>query len=146
MDSQVNSAFVSHFSKLVTTHAIDDSVYGEVRKILLYCCDQNASVRIVSLRYLNELIASFPSLLCESTVVTVLLELLTVLRRACQAQFLDEVSPMRSIRDEVLMRVCSTRPPTRLSPTGPSSRSSSPTTTRSERRFSQASTTTPEPG
>lgn len=88
---QVNGTFVGVFSDLVTRHSINTSVYSEVRQILLECCHQQSRVRSVSTRYLNDLIASFPSLLCEASVVNLLLELLTVLRRACQSEFTDEV-------------------------------------------------------
>jgi phosphatidylinositol 4-kinase len=88
---QVNSTFISHLSGLVTGHTMDASIYREVREILLQCCHQYTKVRGVSIRYLNDLFASFPSLLCSLDVVTVLLELLTALRRACLAEFVDEV-------------------------------------------------------
>jgi len=44
--------------------------------------------------YLNELFSSFPSLVCDKEIVLVMLELLTVLRRSCLSEFLDEVSYM----------------------------------------------------
>lgn len=44
--------------------------------------------------YLNELFSSFPSLVCEKEIVLVMLELLTVLRRSCLSEFLDEVIPI----------------------------------------------------
>lgn len=89
---RINQVFISHFSDLVTRHCIDKTVFGEVRAILLECCHQYSQVRTVSIRYLNDLITSFPSLICEASVVAAILELLTVLRRACQAEFVDEVS------------------------------------------------------
>ncbi|KAM0756315.1 hypothetical protein T439DRAFT_296348 [Meredithblackwellia eburnea MCA 4105] len=91
---KVNNIFVHHFSELVTTHSINSSVFAQVKAILLQCCHQYSKVRSVSLRYLNELVSSFPSLICDSSVVTSLLELLTALRRACQAEFLDEYTPV----------------------------------------------------
>lgn len=49
-------------------------------------------VRAAALRYLDNLLTSFPSLVCDLGVVTVMLELLTVLRHACLDEFTDEVS------------------------------------------------------
>jgi phosphatidylinositol 4-kinase len=49
-------------------------------------------VRSAALRYLDNLLTSFPSLVCDLGVVTVMLELLTVLRHACLDEFTDEVS------------------------------------------------------
>lgn len=66
-------------------------IYREVREILLETAHQFIKVRTVATRFANELFANFPSLLCAEEVVTVLLEMLTVLRRACLAELVDEV-------------------------------------------------------
>jgi len=71
---------------------MESSIYREVREVLLETAHQFAKVRTVAIRYANDLFANFPSLLCAEEVVTVLLEMLTLLRRACLAEFLDEVS------------------------------------------------------
>lgn len=88
---QVGLVFIRNFGDCVTRHAIPPIVFQEIRQILLECCHPAAKVRSVSLKYLNELLSSFPSLSCDSEIVTVLLEILTVLRRACQTECLDEV-------------------------------------------------------
>lgn len=42
-------------------------------------------------KFLNRLITSFPSLTCDPPLVFAILETLTLLRRACENEFLDEV-------------------------------------------------------
>jgi phosphatidylinositol 4-kinase len=42
-------------------------------------------------KYLNRLITSFPSLMCDTPLVFAILEVLTLLRRACENEFTDEV-------------------------------------------------------
>ncbi|KAL8284182.1 hypothetical protein RQP46_004931 [Phenoliferia psychrophenolica] len=90
---KVNAVFILHFSELVTTHSITTSVFGEIRTILTQCCHQYAKVRSVAVRSLNDLISNFPSLICETSVITTLLELLTAARKACQSEFVDEYTP-----------------------------------------------------
>lgn len=129
---QVNATFVYNFGDLVTQHSIDVGVYHEIREILLQCCHQFSRVRIISVRYFNELVSSFPSLLCEATVVDVLLELLTVLRRACQAEFIDEVcflTLQHLSRLGAHLLPYSTLPPTLSNRLGEISCSPCPTTT-----------------
>ncbi|ORY78396.1 hypothetical protein BCR35DRAFT_304996 [Leucosporidium creatinivorum] len=90
---KVNATFIHRLTELVTTHSMDSSIYREVREVLLETSHQFAKVRTVATRYANDLFANFPSLLCAEEVVTVLLEMLTVLRRACLAEFVDEYTP-----------------------------------------------------
>ncbi|KDE03986.1 hypothetical protein MVLG_05555 [Microbotryum lychnidis-dioicae p1A1 Lamole] len=90
----VNNTFVSRLSQLVTGHTMDPAVYHEVREILLQCCHTLGKVRTTAIRYLNDLFTSFPSLLCSGEVVSTMLELLTVTRRACLAEFVDEYTPL----------------------------------------------------
>lgn len=68
------------------------TVYREVREVLLETCNQYSKVRTVATKFVGDLFVDFPSLLCAEEVITTLLEMLTVARRACQAQYVDEVS------------------------------------------------------
>ena len=71
---------------------MEPTVYSEVREVLLETCHQYSKVRSVATKYVDDLFHNFPSLLCAEKVITTLLELLTVVRRACQAEYVDEVS------------------------------------------------------
>lgn len=44
------------------------------------------------MKYLQRLITAFPSLLCDPPFVVALLEVLTLMHRACEGEFTDEVS------------------------------------------------------
>ncbi|KAK4703422.1 phosphatidylinositol 4-kinase A, partial [Phenoliferia sp. Uapishka_3] len=63
---------------------------------LVSIAEKYSKVRDIALRSLNDLMSSFPSLICEATVITSVLELLTVVRKACQAEFTDEYTPVYS--------------------------------------------------
>lgn len=59
--------------------------------MLLRAASSHEIVRTAALRHLDNLLANFPSLVCELGVVTTMLELLTVLRHACLDELTDEV-------------------------------------------------------
>lgn len=89
---QITRTFCSHLSDLATRHAMEPNVGEELRELVLSCADKHYHVRAHSFRAVNDIFSSFPSLLCSHDVVCLLLEMLTMLRRACQASFMDEVS------------------------------------------------------
>ncbi|GAA6000790.1 1-phosphatidylinositol 4-kinase STT4 [Rhodotorula paludigena] len=89
----VLSAYIARLSTQVPQHAMDSSAYAQVRAVLLHAADCDPQVRETALKYLDNLLTSFPSLVCNLGVVTVMLELLTVLRRSCLDEFTDEYTP-----------------------------------------------------
>ncbi|GAA5822607.1 hypothetical protein JCM11251_004314 [Rhodosporidiobolus azoricus] len=93
---KVLSIYLTQLSQQVTSHALDRVAYKQVREVLLCTTHRSQQVRETALRYLDNLLSSFPSLVCDLGVVTVMLELLTVLRRACVAEFTDEYTPTYS--------------------------------------------------
>ena len=67
-----------------------------------------ASTRVVAASYLNKLITSFPLLMCDPPLVFAMLETLTLLRRACEGEFIDEYNPeweYRSERADVVLQL-----------------------------------------
>ncbi|BGP37895.1 Phosphatidylinositol 4-kinase stt4 [Rhodotorula kratochvilovae] len=90
---KVLSVFSARLSSQAPLHALDATAYSQVRAVLLHTTSSVPAVRATALRYLDNLLASFPSLVCNLGVVTVMLELLTVLRRACLDEFVDEYTP-----------------------------------------------------
>ncbi|GAA6029504.1 hypothetical protein JCM8097_003711 [Rhodosporidiobolus ruineniae] len=91
---KVLSVYQARLSRQVTAHELDPAAYAQVREVLLFATHSSARVRETALRYLDNLLSSFPSLVCDLGVVTVMLELLTVLRRSCLAEFMDEYTPV----------------------------------------------------
>ncbi|GAA6012158.1 hypothetical protein JCM11491_001767 [Sporobolomyces phaffii] len=86
--------YVSKLSRLVPLHTVPVAQTTEaLRGLLFQAADPSPVVRAMALDYLNELLSSFPSLVCGKEVVTTMLELLTVLRRSCLSEFLDEYTP-----------------------------------------------------
>nr|CDI56699.1 related to phosphatidylinositol-4-kinase [Melanopsichium pennsylvanicum 4] len=85
--------FIRDLGLQVNKHSLDPRVASEVKNLMLGCCHRVAKVRQVSQSILNKLIYALPSLLCDQDVVTTMLEILTLLRDGCEAEFKDEFAP-----------------------------------------------------
>ncbi|KAF6767202.1 Phosphatidylinositol 3-/4-kinase, catalytic domain protein [Kalmanozyma brasiliensis GHG001] len=85
--------FIRDLGQQVNKHLLDPRVANEVKNLMLGCCHRVSKVRQVSLSILNKLIYALPSLLCDQDVVTAMLEILTLLRDGCEAEFKDEFAP-----------------------------------------------------
>ncbi|KAH9930753.1 atypical/PIKK/PI4K protein kinase [Fomitopsis serialis] len=73
--------------------ALPQELPFELRSLLLASTHRIANARDIASRYLNRLITSFPSLMCDPPLVFAILEVLTLLRRACENEFIDEDNP-----------------------------------------------------
>ena len=81
---------------LTAKQALPQELSKDLRKLLTASTHRIARARDVASKYLNQLIISFPSLTCDPPLVFAILETLTLLRRACENEYLDEVClPLR---------------------------------------------------
>jgi phosphatidylinositol 4-kinase len=71
--------------------ALPEALLEELRTLLIASTHRIAKARDMASKYLNRLITSFPSLMCDPPLVFAILEVLTLLRRACENEFIDEV-------------------------------------------------------
>ena len=83
--------------------ALPHELPSELRSLLLASTHRITSARDIASRYLNRLITSFPSLMCDPPLVFAILEVLTLLRRACENEFLDEVRGRAYVTTSALM-------------------------------------------
>ncbi|PWY97959.1 hypothetical protein BCV70DRAFT_202448 [Testicularia cyperi] len=98
--SKVIEFFIRDLGTQVDKHSLDPRVSAEVRNLMLGCCHRVAKVRTVSQSILNKLVYALPSLLCDQDVVVTMLEILTLLRQGCEAEFQDEFAPIYHFRSE----------------------------------------------
>lgn len=77
--------------------ALPTELSGELRVLLTLSTHRIDKAREIALGYLNRLITSFPSLMCNPSLVFAILEVLTILRKACENEHLDEVRTMTFI-------------------------------------------------
>ena len=69
---------------------------SELRVLLMWSTHRIDKARDIALGYLNRLITSFPSLMCSPSLVFAILEVLTLLRKACENEHYDEVRVVRA--------------------------------------------------
>ncbi|KAH9952080.1 atypical/PIKK/PI4K protein kinase [Amylocystis lapponica] len=74
--------------------ALPEQLSEELRALLVSSTHRVPKARDVASKYLNRLITSFPSLMCDPPLVSAILEVLTLLRRACENEFVDEDNPI----------------------------------------------------
>ena len=91
---KVIEQFIIDVQPQIYDHALDPRVAAEVRNLLLGSVHRVAKVRSVSRRFLDRLVGTYPSLLCGSDLVILMLEMLTLLREGCEAEFRDEYAPV----------------------------------------------------
>ena len=72
--------------------ALPKQLSHELRNLLVASTHRIEKARDIASKYLHRLITSFPSLMCDPSLVFAILEVLTLLRKASENEFLDEVS------------------------------------------------------
>ena len=71
--------------------ALPAGLSNELSVLLRWSTHRVDKARDIALGYLNRLISSFPSLMCSPSLVFAILEVLTLLRKACENEHYDEV-------------------------------------------------------
>ncbi|KAJ7172099.1 hypothetical protein C8R46DRAFT_1258016 [Mycena filopes] len=84
---------VSSLNVQASQQSLPEDLSTELRTLLILSTHRIAKARDIASKYLNRLITSFPSLMCDPPLVFAILEVLTLLRRACENEFLDEYNP-----------------------------------------------------
>ncbi|KAJ9125427.1 hypothetical protein QFC22_000388 [Naganishia vaughanmartiniae] len=79
-------------SAQVLGHEMPQTVTEEVRKMIVATTHRYAKVRQIAIKYLNAILTSFSALMCDRRIVFTLLEVLTLLRRSCEDELVDEAS------------------------------------------------------
>lgn len=88
---QVIRGSVTDLNSQAAKQSLPSELSKELRQLLVCSTHRIARVRDVASKYLNRLVTSFPSLMCDPPFVIAVLEVLTLLRRACENEFNDEV-------------------------------------------------------
>ncbi|KXN92250.1 Phosphatidylinositol 4-kinase stt4 [Leucoagaricus sp. SymC.cos] len=73
--------------------ALPKRLSGELRQLVISSTHRIAKAREVASKYLNRLLVSFPSLMCDPHLVYAILEVLTLLQRGTENEFIDEYEP-----------------------------------------------------
>jgi len=88
---QVIRGCINGLNVKASQQALPDCLSSELRTLLIYSTHRIEKARDIASKFLNRLITSFPSLMCDPPLVFAILEVLTLLRRSCENEFTDEV-------------------------------------------------------
>ncbi|KAI0647399.1 atypical/PIKK/PI4K protein kinase [Trametes meyenii] len=91
---------ISDLNGLASKQALPRGLSQELHALLVASTHRIPKAREVAARYLNRLITSFPSLMCDPPLVFAILEVLTLLRQATENEFLDEDNPIYVYRSD----------------------------------------------
>ncbi|KZT27321.1 atypical/PIKK/PI4K protein kinase [Neolentinus lepideus HHB14362 ss-1] len=84
---------VNDLNTRVIEQSLPDKLSDELQNLLKCSTHRVAKAREVAAKYLNRLITSFPSLMCDSAFVYAILEMLTLVQRSCENEYTDEFNP-----------------------------------------------------
>ncbi|THH29581.1 hypothetical protein EUX98_g4604 [Antrodiella citrinella] len=91
---------VSDLNSQASQQCLPLELSKELQQLLVCSTHRIARVREVASKYLNRLVQSFPSLMCDPPFVIAILEVLTLLRRACENEFSNEDNPIYTFHSE----------------------------------------------
>ncbi|KAF9246393.1 hypothetical protein BU15DRAFT_85159 [Melanogaster broomeanus] len=91
---------ISDLNTQAAEQALPNHLSYELCDLLVCSTHRTARARDVASKYLNRLITSFPSLMCDPTLVYAILECLTLLRRACENEYADEYNSIYEFHSE----------------------------------------------
>lgn len=100
----IRDAIIDLNSK-ASQQALPKHLSSELLALVVLSTHRIAKARDIASKYLNRLITSFPSLMCDPTLVFAILEVLTLLQRSCENEHIDEVFGtyhQKSIAAEIL--------------------------------------------
>jgi phosphatidylinositol 4-kinase A len=86
---------VNDLNAQAAAQALPEVLHAELRVLLVCSTHRIAKARDIAAKFLNRLITSFPSLMCNPPLVFAILEVLTLLGRACENEYTDEVCVFR---------------------------------------------------
>ncbi|PLW12578.1 hypothetical protein PCASD_16853 [Puccinia coronata f. sp. avenae] len=93
ISEKVLGTFIASFQQHAIRHTEVPHVHDQIPEILKFTCHHSTRIRGIALRYCQDMIIAFPSLVCDFDTVLVMLELITLLRVSCEGEYEDEYSP-----------------------------------------------------
>ncbi|TFK76247.1 atypical/PIKK/PI4K protein kinase [Pluteus cervinus] len=85
---------INDLNRQASHQAMPDCLSEELRALLIGSTHRVAQARDAASKYIHRLVTSFPSLMCDQALVFAILEILTLLQRGCENEFIDEYNPV----------------------------------------------------
>ncbi|KAF9381697.1 phosphatidylinositol-4- kinase [Podila verticillata] len=91
---QVINVFMSEAQTKVLGHSLDDNVRQQVRNLVIGCTHRLKKVSTLSNKWVQRMIVTFPQLMCDKALLTLVLELSELLWLSCENEMTDEYCPI----------------------------------------------------
>ncbi|KAJ8087995.1 phosphatidylinositol-4- kinase [Marasmius tenuissimus] len=91
---------ITELNTQASQQALPETLSSELQRLLVLSTHRIEKARDVAHKFLNRLITSFPSLMCDPRLVFAILETLTLLRIACENEFVDEFNPVHEFESD----------------------------------------------
>ncbi|KDR73543.1 hypothetical protein GALMADRAFT_227988 [Galerina marginata CBS 339.88] len=85
---------INDLNSKASQQALPRHLSSELLALVVLSTHRIAKARDIAAKYLNRLITSFPSLMCDPTLVFAILEVLTLLQRSSENEYIDEYNPI----------------------------------------------------
>ncbi|CEG79179.1 Putative Phosphatidylinositol 4-kinase stt4 [Rhizopus microsporus] len=91
---RVITTYIRDASQKAASQALDDELRTQMRNILQLCCHRLAKVHALAIKLSDRIVSNFPQVFVDKHLVTLLLELVQLLWRSCEAEYREEYSPI----------------------------------------------------
>jgi len=103
--SQVMQKCKSVMGARIVDHSLNSHLTSELKSLLIAACHRITKPRDIALKLLDRLITGFPSLMCDSSLVFAMLDILTLLQSSCDERQLNEVSNHSHLHPQTCLTV-----------------------------------------
>ncbi|KAG0095832.1 phosphatidylinositol-4- kinase [Podila epicladia] len=93
---QVVNVFTSESQTKVLSHSLDDNVRQQVRNLVIGCAHRLKRVSTLSTKWIHRMIGTFPQLMCDKSLLALVLEVSELLWASCENELTDEYCPTYS--------------------------------------------------
>ncbi|ORY06106.1 hypothetical protein K493DRAFT_252236 [Basidiobolus meristosporus CBS 931.73] len=97
---QAINIYIAEAKSNIGADIIEESLVEQVRQLLVLSCHRLRKVHIFATGFIDKLVESFPPLFCDKQLVEVLLELVQLVWKSCEAEYHDEYSPVYNFTSE----------------------------------------------
>ncbi|KAF9354404.1 phosphatidylinositol-4- kinase, partial [Mortierella sp. AD094] len=91
---QVINVFISETQTSILAHSLSNEVREQVRNLVVGCAHRLKRVSNLATKWVHRMIASFPQLMCDKALLTLVLEVSELLWLSCENELTDEYCPV----------------------------------------------------
>ncbi|ORX92254.1 hypothetical protein K493DRAFT_377181 [Basidiobolus meristosporus CBS 931.73] len=97
---QAINIYIAEAKSIAGVDIIEKNLVEQARQLLVLSCHRLRKVHIFATGFIDKLVESFPPLFCDKQLVEVLLELVQLVWKSCEAEYHDEYSPVYNFTSE----------------------------------------------